>query len=142
MRGVSYEMVEHTGDLAMRLRAPHLCGLIETGIFAMRALLFEGTPGPDAPAQHGRARVSGVDREDVLVQALSEALHLMQGGALFPRTVRIEMPEDGEAKLWLEGVGADGKRLRQVAEIKAVTYHAVEIQQREGQLETLVVLDV
>jgi SHS2 domain-containing protein len=135
-------MVEHTGDLAVRLRAPHLSGLIQTGIFAMRALLFEGTPGSDAPVQDGRARVSGVDREDVLVQALSEALHMMQGDALFPHTVRIEVPEDGEARLWLEGVRADGERLRQVAEIKAVTYHAVEIQERDGQLETLVVLDV
>jgi SHS2 domain-containing protein len=142
MPGVSFEMVEHTGDLAIRLRAPDLGGLIRAGLYALRALLFEGEPASDAPQQRGEARVSGVDREDILVQSLSEGLHLMQDRALFPHTLRVEVAGDGEARLWLTGVRADGQQLRQVEEIKAVTYHAVEIRERDEQLETLVVLDV
>ncbi len=140
--GVGFEMVEHTGDLAARLRAPDLAGLIEAGIQALRALLFEGTPPPGARASRGKARVNAVDREDLLVQSLAEALHLMQEQALFPREVRVALTAEWEAQLTLTGVRADGHELRQVEEIKAVTYHAVEIQEHDGELETLIVFDV
>ena len=135
-------MVEHTGDIAVRLRAPDLRGLIEAGVQALRSLIFEGAPPNDAVELRAEARVSGVDREDVLVQALAEALHLMQSQALFPREVRVEIPGEGEARLTLRGVRADGRELRQAEEIKAVTYHAVEIREHAGQLETPVVFDV
>ncbi len=135
-------MVEHTGDLAARLRAPDLEGLIEAGIHALRALIFEGTPPRAALEARGEARVNAVDREDLLVQTLAEALYLMQSQALFPRDVRVELEGERASRLVLSGVCADGRELRQVEEIKAVTYHGVEIHQREGELETLIVFDV
>jgi SHS2 domain-containing protein len=135
-------MLEHTGDVAVRLRAPDLEGLIGAGIEALRALVFAGTPSKDAEVLRGEAQVSGVDREDVLVQALSEALHLMQGQGLFPREIEVESAAQDEARLTLVGVRVDGHALQQVEEIKAVTYHAVEICERGGELETTVVFDV
>ena len=135
-------MVEHTGDLAARLRAPDLAGLIEAGIHALRTLIFEGTPPQAAREVRGEARVNAVDREDLLVQTLAEALYLMQAQALFPREVRVELEGERASRLVLSGVRADGRELRQVEEIKAVTYHGVEIHQREGELETLIVFDV
>ncbi len=142
MGGVGFTMVEHTGDLAVRLRAPDLAGLIETGVHALRALVFEGTPPEGAHQARGEARVDAIDREDLLVQTLAEALHLMQEQALFPREVQLELAGEHEARLTLLGVRADGRELRQVEEIKAVTYHGVEIHEHDGELETLIVLDV
>jgi len=139
---VAFEMVEHTGDVAVRLRARDLAGLIEAGVYALRALLFEGVPPPEAREQRAETRVTGVDREDLLVQALAEALHLMQEPGLYPREVRVELEGELRAHLGLCGVRADGRELRQVEEIKAVTYHAVEIHEKGGELETLIVFDV
>ena len=135
-------MVEHTGDVAVRLRSRDLAGLIESGVHALRALIFEGAPPQSVPEHRGEARVSGVDREDLLVQALAEALYLMQQRALFPREVQLVLEGEREARLTLVGVRADGRELRQVEEIKAVTYHAVAIQEHDGELETLIVFDV
>ena len=61
--------MDHTGDVAVRLRAPDLAGLIVAGIRALRALLWGDEPAPD-PSQLDRRvelRVTGVDREDLLV---------------------------------------------------------------------------
>lgn len=142
---LSFETVEHTGDLALRLRAPDLAGLAVQGVWALRALLFEGDPvSVDSPEQRSLC-VRGIDREDALVQALSEALHLLQEEDWLPLDVRARgSNQSGEVVLELELSGAPavaaGFRLQE--EIKAVTYHAVEIHTTPDGLETLVVLDV
>jgi len=135
-------MVEHTGDLAVRLTAPDLAGLVVAGIEALRSVLFEGEPGPGAEPAVARARVRGIDREDALVQSLAEALHALQSGALYPQEIRAHTTPAHEIEIELEGVRVDGVHVRQVDEIKAVTYHQVAITTRDGALETLVVFDV
>jgi SHS2 domain-containing protein len=113
-----YEALDHTGDLALRIGAPDFPGLVAEGVLGIAAFLFDGEPDRMAPRQQGRFRFSGIDREDALVQGLSEA------------------------QIELEGVRADGRRLRRSLEIKAVTYHNLEIRETEDGLETVVVLDV
>ncbi len=137
-----FEVVEHTGDVAVRLRARDFDGLVAAGVEALRAQLFEGTPARDAPRKQARAEVRGVDREDTLVQALSEALHAMQEGELYPVEIEARALPDGALALRLAGPAPDGTRLRRVDEIKAVTYHGVAIREADGELETLVVFDV
>jgi SHS2 domain-containing protein len=139
---VPFETVEHTGDLAVRLRAPDFPGLVAEGIRALAALLFEGTPAGDAPSRSAAFEASGVDPEDCLVQALSEALHVLQEQDLLPVDVSVEAAGTHAVRVRLEGHRADGRRLRRVEEIKAVTYHGVEIQEQGGSLETIVVFDV
>lgn len=139
---MSFEMVEHTGDLAVRLRAPDLAGLVVSGVLALRSILFEGQPAAGASTRVERARVRGVDREDALVQALSEALHLLQAGGLYPLEIRARAGAAHEIALELVGAPVDGVDVRRVDEIKAVTYHQVAIAERSGELETLVVFDV
>lgn len=142
-------MVEHTGDLALRLRAPDLAGLAVEGVRGLRALLFDGEPsaeaGASAVAEERALAVRGIDPEDALIQALSEALHLLQEEDWVPTVVRASSSrESGEVLLELELTGAPAVDLglRRQDEIKAVTYHAVEIRTAGDGLETLVVLDV
>ncbi len=135
---MSFETLEHTGDLAVRLRAPDLAGLIVEGVWALREFLFEGPPaaGVKAPGpERRRARVEGVDAEDTLVQALSEALHILQEEDLYP--LEVAVVADVGAELEISGVHE-----RRVDEIKAVTYHAVAIERCDAGLETTVVFDV
>jgi SHS2 domain-containing protein len=136
---VPWEVVDHTGDVAIRLRAPDLAGLIDAGIRALRGLLLEGEPEPGAVELCAEIRASGVDREDLVVQALQEVLHAIQEDGIDPLEVRVAVQDDTEAELRLRGVRApDARRL----EIKAVTYHDVSVRETEEGLETTLVLDV
>jgi SHS2 domain-containing protein len=139
---VPFEPIDHTGDVGFRLRAADLPGLVEAGVLALRSVLFEGTPEPGAPRERWSGRASGVDDEDALVQALSEALHAMQEGELFPTGVRARVAEGPEVEIEIEGVRADGGGVRRVEEIKAVTYHGVAIERAGDGVETDVVFDV
>ncbi len=143
---MSFETVEHTGDLALRLRAPDLAGLAVEGVWGLRALLFEGEPRDASAAREERAlSVRGIDPEDALIQVMSEALHLLQEEDWVPTVAHAHSsPESGEMLLTLELTGAPAADLglRRQDEIKAVTYHAIEIRTTGDELETLVVLDV
>jgi SHS2 domain-containing protein len=136
---VSWEIVDHTGDVALHLRAPDLAGLIASGTRALRELLFPGQPDRDAPPERVELRASGIDREDLLVQALSEVLHALQEGDLDPIDLSVAVFGDTEAEVEIWGQHRPGAR---IDEIKAVTYHAVELTPRDGEIETTIVLDV
>jgi SHS2 domain-containing protein len=137
-----YEMVDHTGDLALRVGAASFTELVVEGVFGIASILFEGDPDRSRPREHGAARVSGVDRADALVQALSEALHWMQEGDRVPLRVTVLEPRTAVLELQLEGVSAAGSGCRRSQEIKAVTYHDLQIRETSTGLETTVVLDV
>jgi SHS2 domain-containing protein len=137
-----YETVDHTGDIALRLTAPGFGELVAEGARGIASILFEGEPDRSAPRERWNGRVSGIDREDVLVRALSEALHWMDEGDRVPLEIGVDVTGPAELELVLVGVRADGRRCRRVEEIKAVTYHAVEIREGAEGLSTVVVLDV
>lgn len=137
-----FETIEHTGDLAVRLRAPDLPGLVAEGVRALGTLLFEGEPSEAAASRVAAFEATGIDAEDCLVQALSEALHVLQEEDVLPVAVQVDSTASHGVRVRLEGRRADGEHLRRVEEIKAVTYHGVEIRQHDGMLETLVVFDV
>lgn len=137
-----YETVDHTGDVALRIEAASFADLVAEGVRGIASILFEGRPDVTAARERWSSRVSGIDREDVLVQALSEALHWMDEESRFP--VRVEACEAGEGQLEisLQAVRAEGRSCRRVEEIKAVTYHALEIRETPEGLSAVVVLDV
>ena len=137
-----YETVDHTGDVALRIRAESFAELVREGIRGIASLLYEGEPPESDPTERWRRLISGVDREDTFVQALSEALHWMQDAGRVPLEIRVRELPGNAVEVELAGVCADGERCRRVEEIKAVTYHALEIRETEEGLETTVVLDV
>ena len=141
---MSFEWIDHTADRAVRLRAPNLPGLVEAGIRALSQLLFSDSEGPDvrATALSGEWCVEGVDREDALVRALAEALYAMQTQALIPQRVQVENPAAYVLRVRLEGSRAEGAGCLRHEEIKGITYHGLEIRELDGELETVVILDV
>jgi SHS2 domain-containing protein len=137
-----YETVDHTGDIALRLTGAGFGELVVEGVRGIASILFDGEPDRSAPRERWTGRVAGIDREDVLVRALSEALHWMEERDRVPLEVGAEVTGPAELEIALGGVRADGERCRRVEEIKAVTYHAVEIRESAEGLSTVVVLDV
>jgi SHS2 domain-containing protein len=137
-----YELVDHTADLALRVQAASFTELAAEGVFGIASILFEGDPDRSLPREHGAACVSGVDRADALVQVLSEALHWMQEGDRVPLRVTVLEPRAAVLEIHLEGVTAGGSGCRRTQEIKAVTYHDLQIRETSTGLETTVVLDV
>ena len=130
-----YLELAHTADWALKVWAPDLAGMFAQAAQGMYALM--GVTLGDAPCTDRRVEVSGQDAEVLLVSFLEELLYLaeMQQEGFSRFDVRI-----GAGQLTADLCGAPIRE--QEKQIKAVTYHGLQIKQTPQGLETVIVFDV
>ena len=135
-RAANYEEIEHTADVALRVRAPTLPDLLchaARGMFALMADLSQVNP-----ASEHALEAAGADPETLLVNWLSELLYLSET----TRQVFSEFEVNFIAPERVRGVARGGPVREIRKQIKAVTFHDLRIEQRDGQFETTVVFDI
>ncbi len=134
-----YETVEHTADLALRVWAPDLRGLIEQAARGMLDLMLDEHP---AAAERREVVASGPDAEEMLVDSLREVLALLNIRGAIPVSIDAVQVEADRVRLVVGATQFDTGRHALVQEIKAVTYHGLEVVQTEEGLAVTVVFDV
>lgn len=129
--------IEHTADLALQLWGPTEVEMLEAGACAVVGLLTD-----DASVEASQARevrLEAVDAEDRLVRWLSEVLYWASVEGFLVARAELRVTAEGlEGRAW--GI-EDGRRLLRT-EIKAVTYHDLRVETRQGRVQATVVLDV
>ena len=127
--------VEHTADWELEVWAPDMPALLEEAARGMYELMNVELAG--GPRQHRRIVLDAGDLEQLLVEFLDELLYLGESEELGCDRFRLAV-EGARLEAMVEGVPivAHGK------EIKAVTYHRLEIEETEDGLQTRIVFDV
>lgn len=140
MAEAGWEQVEHTADLALRAWAPDLRGLIEQAARGLIALLLVD----EAPAAERTVElhVEGASPEELLHDALREVLLLVPLEGAVPVSAEVSAAGEATATLAVGVVGMGAASSPRVQEIKAVTYHGLEIARTQRGLEAQVVFDV
>lgn len=134
--GVSHEVVDHTSELTLRLRAPSMPALVAAATEAFLELVPPGRLGGDVEDTRV-LRVPGTDPVVLLVGWLNELVYLAEVDLWLPTTVDVREDEEG-----LE-VRARGRRLLEpFVLVKAATLHDATVDAGEGGLEAEVTLDV
>ena len=130
-----FEEIEHTADWALRVWAPdlpQLFALAAQGMYGLMEIVL---------AQEGRSartvEVEGIDNESLLVAFLSELLYASEMERLGFDRFAVHL--SGE-RLQAQVEGAP--IVRQKKEIKAVTFHNLQIQERDGIWWVTIVFDV
>jgi len=136
-----YEAVEHTADLAIRAWAPDLRGLVEQAARGMLDVMLDLDAAPPARG-HREVVGEGPEPEELLVDCLREILALLQVEGMVPVSVEVSQVREGRAHCRVGVAPMEEARDALAREIKAVTYHGLEIARREGRLEVTVVFDV
>lgn len=128
--------LEHTADWALEVWAPDLPTLLEEAARGMYDLLGLEVD-PAARRQQRQLELAPPDREAALVELLGELLYLLETEriAFEPLTLDVR-----GGSLTAELVGAHV--LDQTKEIKAVTYHQLEVRDTANGVEATVVFDV
>jgi SHS2 domain-containing protein len=129
-----YEWIEHTAELQLRIEAASAEDVFRDALAALAELIDDGTPGPSA--RH-RVEVEEADRAALLVAWLEELVFLADTAAFVPE--RAENLELQASRLRASVAGHVG---RPVPLVKAVTYHGLELAQRQRRWVATVVLDV
>ncbi len=134
-----WEAVNHTADIAIRARAADLRGLLEQAARGMLGVMLEEPP---TATDYRTVTGTGPSPEDLLVDCLREILALLTIEGLIPVAVRVDALDDERAVCEVGVVEIASGRDVLTQEIKAVTYHDLEIVQTGDHLEVTVVFDV
>jgi len=132
-----FQEVEHTADWAVRVRGRDLAELFAFAAQAMVALVTDSAQTGPFPVVR-RIELSAPDVETLLVDWLSELVYLHETGEVL--FCAFEMEQVTSAHLRATIRGRPGIAVKK--EIKAVTYHGLEVQRTPDGYEATVVFDV
>lgn len=130
-----YREIEHTADWMLEVWAPDLAGLLVQAARGMYAL--SGVQIKDQERRNLIVELDFMDAESLLVRFLGELLYFGEQENLAFDHFKIQV-EGTHLSALLEGAQVD----RRDKEIKAVTYHGLEVSRTESGLKTRIVFDV
>ena len=131
------ELLDHTAEVMLRLRATTLADLLAEAGRALARLELGGRLAPAA----GEARAIAVqspDREALLVDWLNELVYLAETERWVAVEFEMGTVTDTTARAWARGVVTDEAPSR----VKAATFHGLKVVAGPQGLEADVVLDV
>ena len=135
-----YETFDHTADMGIRVFGQTV---EEVFVNAAYALFDQWT---DLKKVRGKISqeisIQGADREDLLVRWLGELLFLGESRGVLFKEFKIRRLDSTSLKAVARGEIIDPSRHRFKTEIKAVTYHQVEVKEVDGKWEGRVIFDV
>jgi SHS2 domain-containing protein len=116
-----YELIDHTADMGMLVRSPTLEGLFEDAAYGLADTMGGRSLQGD---EEVAVRCKGIDPADLLVRWLQEVLYLIEVRGLRLRSATMKQLGRTEAHGVVKGAYT-GSPL--TTEIKAVTYHNLDI---------------
>ncbi|MBN1102974.1 MAG: archease [Deltaproteobacteria bacterium] len=135
-----YTLLDHTADLALQVEGSDLRDLFENAGTALIDIMVSGTTAANpSPVE---VSLSGQDLADLLVRWLGEILYLLQGESLVVTSVDLLHITAERLKAVVRSVPFDPEVHKILAEVKAVTYHQVEVKEVQGRWEARVTLDI
>jgi SHS2 domain-containing protein len=130
-----FKEVSHTADLAVQVWAPDLDGLFNSAAQALYHLL--GVIGDLKRREKQQFSLESCDDESMLVLFLNELLYFyQQEGCVLDDFTFTHFCNRIAVDAWC------GNSSGESTEIKAATYHGLDIHRTERGLETIIVFDV
>jgi SHS2 domain-containing protein len=135
-----FEILEHPADIGFRAFGASMAELYANAAIAM--LSIAGDPEAAEPRAEYSIEVESGDREGLMVDWLNEVLYWFDGKLVAFRAFRVG--EIGDRRIAAVGIGEprDPQRHRARLIVKAVTYHQLRVEERDGQWIAEVYLDI
>ena len=135
-----YETFEHTADLGFTVRAPDLSTLFSEAGRAFLSLLVEEPQTVRAEVEVSIA-VDGAESDYLLFDWLHELLIRFEQDQLLLVEFDIDVGSQGMQAV-ARGERLDSRRHELAHEVKAITYHQLEVRQTESGWQARVIVDV
>ena len=134
-----YKLIDHTADCGIHVFGDDVKNLFQNAAMALVDQLVETA---DLLArQERRMTIEGDDWPDLMVNWLREILYLWTGEEVLVRSVQIESIAENilSSKLWVDPFSPERHKLK--SEIKAVTYHQIQVFDTGNRWEAKVIFD-
>lgn len=140
----NYQQIDHTADIALQVTGKDLEDLFRTASKGWRQLVTGGRIFN--PKQRKTLRLQCESLEELLVECLSELNYLFMGKQwLFGEYHKLQiLQEDSIFKLLavLQGESLKDSEYQIETEIKAVTFHQLQIRKNQEGYKTTIVFDI
>lgn len=136
---MAYRILSHTADTGIEATAGSLAGLIEEAMRAMFGLI--AVLRPDAARTWVAFEVAAAAVDDLLIDTLSELLYRSEIEDLFFCDFRVRLADEGRATVEAGGIPVSEVE-PEGPPIKAVTYHGLVVEERDGGWFARVYFDV
>lgn len=137
---LNYTLIDHTADLAVIVSGSDLGDLFRTAGLTLIALITDTHRLTAAKTE--KICVEGDDIDDLMANWLREILYYWAGRELLVQDIDIDSASLNEIKARLAVDAFDPERHVIVNEIKAVTYHDLEVKKTQGGYEAKIIFDV
>ena len=136
----TFTLLDHTADLGITVTGLDLRDLFERAAHSMMQIMIEERPtGKTSSLQ---LSVSGEDYGDLMVRWLGEILYLFQGEGKVVTCTEISSITQSHINSTLQTVPFNPKQHEVLAEIKAVTYHRIEVVCENGRWKATIIFDL
>lgn len=139
-----FHEIDHTGDIGIRVTAPTLSQLFERAAEGMFYVLTD--PTEVRPQDSFQVAVDGRDRDALMVQWLSELNYRHTVDRYLYRAFEVESIEEMENGIRLtatvRGEPIVSDRHVVYTEIKAITFHGLDIQETDESWAVQVIFDM
>jgi len=135
-----FDFLNHTADLGIRVRSENPKALFEDAVKSMMQIMLGGRSA--VKPKTSRLSAHGSDQAELLVVWLGEILYLFHGEKRITTDVRIDSISQQSLKATIESVPFDTKCHEILCEIKAVTFHQIEVARKDLYWEAIIIFDV
>ena len=135
-----YRIIEHTADTGFEVRGDTREQVFETAALAFFHIMWR--VGQHKKSQPEVINITGIDSKELLVNFLEEFLYLYDAKGLVCTHVKVDKMSDTmlRAQAWLQQFNDD--RDRELLGVKAVTYHQLNIVEKDHIWVAQVFLDI
>jgi len=139
---VTYEVFDHTADAGLRVCGADLDELLREGARALTAVLV-ADPRSIPADRTERLAIEAGRLDDLFFDFLAELLVRFDTSGFVARRVELEVSAQPPAlRATVEGGTFDPDRHAGGHEVKAITYHDLEVRRTDGGYEARVIIDI
>jgi SHS2 domain-containing protein len=135
-----FTLLDHTADLGIQVRGSDVKNLFENAAKVLLHLMVRGESLKVTLPR--KISVSGEDLADLMVQWLGEILYLFEGEKEVVTFLHIDSLIPSALKASVNTVPFDPEIHEILSEIKAVTYHQIDVAPKRDHWEAKVIFDI
>ena len=140
IRNQTYEPLDHTGDLGMRVFGADLHELFVHAAWGLFDLMTDAER--IEPRNSRELAVEAIDLEDLMVRWLGELLYAYDTERFLTASAAFRTLEPTRLRATLRGEPFDAARHPIDTEIKAVTYHQIAVERLDTGWQARVIFDI
>lgn len=138
--GTGFEITEHTAEVGIAAHGTTLAEVLEQASLGLCSVMWR--PASVRPRQAWPVAVASADREALVVDWLNALLVVIGEHGVALHDVRVDEAWETGARGLARGEPLDAARHGLRLEVKAATYHALEVAETGEGLRARVILDV